>query len=347
MDAKRGLDTVALGAEAREVAARSPRGATLPALVADADDRTRERFLEFFAATIRNKNTRKAYARAVADFLAWCDDRGLTLREIRPLHVAAYVELLTAAKAKPTVKQHLAAIRVCLDWMTSGGILEFNPAASVRGPKHVVKRGLTPVLRADEARHLLDSIAICRKNPETGEPDPTKPILIGLRDRALIAVMVFSFARVGAVLGMKVEDYYTEGRRGWFRLHEKGGKLHHVPAHHTAEDYLDAYVAAASIAGDRKGALFRTVDRRRRLTERPLSDRDARYMVKRRAKAAGLPEAICNHTFRATGITAYLENHGSIEHAQAIAAHESPKTTKLYDRTGDQVTLDEVERIVI
>lgn len=347
MDAKRGFDDVELVTGAREVAARAPGGVALPALIAEDDDRTRARFLEFFAATIRNRNTRKAYARAVADFLAWCDRRGLTLREIRPLHVAAYVELLTAAKARPTVKQHLAAIRMCLDWMTSGGLLETNPAASVRGPKHVVKRGLTPVLRADEARHLLDSIPVYQKDPETGEPDPTRPILIGLRDRALIAVMVFSFARIGAVLGMKVEDYYTEGRRGWFRLHEKGGKLHHVPAHHTAEDYLDAYLEVAGIGPDKKGPLFRTVDRRRRLTERPLSDRDARYMVKRRARAAGLSEGICNHTFRATGITAYLENNGTIENAQAIAAHESPKTTKLYDRTGDQITLDEVERIVI
>ncbi len=324
-----------------------PDGVVLPALIARADDRARTRFLEFFAATIRNRNTRKAYARAVADFLAWCDQNGLALRTIQPLHVAAYVERLTAAKAKPTVKQHLAAIRMCLDWMTAGGHLEANPAASVRGPKHVVKRGLTPVLRADEARQLLDSIPIYGQNPETHEPDPTKPILIGLRDRALIAVMVFSFARIGAVLSMKVEDYYTEGRRAWFRLHEKGGKLHHVPAHHNAEDYVDAYLAAAGIAGDRKGPLFRTFDRRRRLTERPLSDRDARYMVKRRARAAKLPEAICNHTFRATGITAYLENGGTIENAQAIAAHESPKTTKLYDRTGDEITLDEVERIVI
>ena len=326
---------------------RTPGGITLPALIAAADDRARERFLEFFAATIRNKNTRKAYARAVADFLAWCDANGLSFDAIRPLHVAAYIERLTAARAKPTVKQHLAAIRMCLDWMTAGGTLEMNPAASVRGPKHVVKRGLTPVLKADEARQLLDSIPIYRKDPETDEPDPNEPIVIGLRDRALLAVMAFSFARIGAVLGMKVEDYYTEGRRAWFRLHEKGGKLHHVPAHHNAEDYLDEYIAAAGIASDAKGSLFRTVDRRRRLTDRPLLDRDARYMVKRRAKAAGLSAAICNHTFRATGITAYLENGGTIEHAQRIAAHESPKTTKLYDRTGDEITLDEIQRIII
>ena len=222
-----------------------------------------------------------------------------------------------------------------------------NPAAAVRGPKHVVKRGNTPVLTADEARQLLDSIPLYKKDPETGEPDPSKPILIGLRDRALIAVMVFSFARIGAVLGMKVEDYYTEGRRAWFRLHEKGGKLHEVPAHHNAEDYLDAYHRGAGIAGDKKSPSSAPSTADRQLTDRPLSDRDARYMVKRRAKAAGLSDAICNHTFRATGITAYLENGGTIENAQAIAAHESPKTTKLYDRTGDEITLDEISKIHI
>jgi integrase/recombinase XerD len=219
------------------------------------------------------------------------------------------------------------------DWLTSGGIIDFNPAASVRGPKHVVKRGKTPVLTAAEARQLLDSI-------DTGS-------LIGLRDRALIAVIVYSFARVGAALAMKVEDYYTEGRRAWFRLHEKGGKRHEVPAHHNAETYLDAYIEAAGIATDRKGPLFRFIDRQRTMTSRLIDPRNALDMIERRAKAIGLPETICCHTFRATGITAYLENGGTIENAQAIANHESPKTTRLYDRTSDQITLDEVERIVI
>lgn len=308
-------------------------GAILPAIIAQAGDHAARRFIEFFTATIRNANTRRAYAKAVGDFLAWCEGHGLTLPGIEPVHVAAYIEQLTRSKAAPTVKQHLAAIGMLFDWLTSGGIIDFNPAASVRGPKHVVKRGKTPVLTAEEARRLLDSI-------DTGS-------LIGLRDRALIAVMVYSFARVGAALAMKVEDYYTEGRRAWFRLHEKGGKRHEVPAHHNAETYLDAYIEAAGIASDRKAPLFRSIDRERKMTSRPIDPRNALDMIKRRAKAIGLPETICCHTFRATGITAYLENGGTIENAQSIANHESPKTTKLYDRTSDQVTLDEVERIVI
>jgi integrase/recombinase XerD len=327
--------------ESSEVARPGAR-AMLPALIADAGERAGKRFVEFFTATIRNANTRKAYARAVASFFQWCEVRGIRLDQIEPVMVAAYIEELCGTHSRPTVKQHLAGIKMLFDWLTSGGVIPHNPAASVRGPKHVVRRGTTPVLRADEARTLLDSIETTKKDGETELPD-----IKGLRDRALIAVMVYSFARVGAALGMRVEDYYSEGRRGWFRLHEKGGKLHQVPAHHNAETYLDAYIEAAGIAQDRKGPLFRTIDRTRKLTAKPMDPNDALRMIKRRAGGAGLPPEVCCHTFRATGITAYLENGGTIEKAQQIAAHESPKTTKLYDRTSDQISLDEIERIAI
>src|SRR5581483_3949033 len=235
--------------------------------------------------------------------------------------------------APPTVKQHLAAVRMLFDWLVTGHIVEVNPASSVRGPKYVVKRGKTPVLTADQARTLIDSI-------ETNS-------IVGLRDRALIGLMVFSFARVSASVHMRVEDYYQNGKRWWFRLHEKGGKLHDVPAHHNAEAYMDGYIQAAGIADEKKGPLFRSVNRSRQLTPNPMSRTDALRMIKRRSLAAGLPYSTCCHTFRATGITAYLENGGTIEHAQAIANHESPRTTKLYDRTSDQISLDEVERIAI
>ena len=207
-----------------------------------------------------------------------------------------------------------------------------NPAYAVRGPKHVVKTGRTPVLTAEETRILLDHIDV--------------NTIAGLRDRAMIGVMVYSFARVGAVVGMNVEDYFQEGKRWWFRLHEKGGKRHEVPAHHNAEAYVDAYLAAAQIADDRKGPLFRSLDRERHLTERRLHRLEVLAMIKRRARQAGLPQTTCCHTFRATGITTYLQNGGTIEHAQQIANHESPRTTKLYDRTNDAISLDEIERIL-
>jgi site-specific recombinase XerD len=303
----------------------------LPRIITAAGEGASRRFVEFFVATIRNRNTRHAYARAVRDFLAWCEARGLTFKEIEPVVVATYVEQHDGAA--PTVKQHLAAVRMLFDWLVTGQVVPANPAWSVRGPKHVVRRGKTPVLSAAEARTLLDSIDVSA--------------LSGQRDRALIGLMVYSFARVSAAVGMDVADYFQQGKRWWLRLHEKGGKRHDVPAHHNAEAYLDAYLEAAGIAGERHGPLFRTVDRYGRLTARRLTRNDALRMVKRRARDAGLPGAVCCHTFRATGITAYLENGGTIENAQAIAAHESPRTTKLYDRTGDEITLDEVERIQI
>ena len=288
--------------------------------------------MEFFAANIRNKNTRSAYVQAVGQFFAWCDRQGIQeLSQLNPVFMAGYIE--EHQGSPPTVKQHLAAIRMLFDWLVIGQIVPMNPASSVRGPKHVVKVGKTPVLKADQARQLLDSI------------DTTT--ITGLRDRAILGVMCYTFARVSAAVGMKVEDYYQNGKRWWLRLHEKGGKRHDVPAHHNAEAYLDVYIAAAGIGDHKHSPLFRAIDRHRRITERSISRTDVLRMIKRRAQDAGLPSSTCCHTFRATGITAYLENGGTIENAQIIAAHESPRTTKLYDRTSDDITLDEVERIAI
>ena len=245
--------------------------------------------------------------------------------------MAAYIR--THPGSAPTVKQHLAAIRMLGDWLVVSQVLPVNPAAAGRGPKHVVTKGATPVLSPAEARKLLASI-------DTGG-------LAGLRDRALLSVMLYSFARVSAVLGMRRQDYFGQGSRGWLRLHEKGGKRHDVPAHHRAAAALDAYVEVGGLE-EPKVALFQTVDPAgRRLTGRALDRRLVLAMIKRRASAAGLPPSTCCHTFRATGITAYLSSGGTLEHAQQIAGHASPKTTKLYDRTADTVTVDEIERIVI
>jgi integrase/recombinase XerD len=172
--------------------------------------------------------------------------------------------------------------------------------------------------------------------------------VMGLRDRALIALMAYSFARIGAVVAMKVEDYFVQGRRSWVRLYEKGGKRHEVPAHHNLDAYIEAYIKVAGLEGDQKGLLFRTVaGKTGRLTALPLSQADAYRMIRRRAKTARIKTRIGNHTFRATGITAYLKNGGKLEIAQQIAAHESSCTTGLYDRRDDDVNLDEVERIGI
>ncbi len=312
---------------------RSASGLAVPVLVAAAGERAFLRFLEFFAAAIRNPHTRRAYARAVADFLAWCGDHGVpSVAAVQPLHVAAWIELQACTKAAPTAKLRLAALRHLFDWLVTGGVLPTNPAASVRGPRHVVKVGRTPVLEPAEARAVLDAI------------DVTTPI--GLRDRALIGLMVYSFARVGAALGMTVEDVFTRGRRLWVRLQEKGGKAHAMPCHHNLEEYLHAYLDGAGIAGDGKGPLFRTVGRgTARLTRTPLPQANAYAMIRRRAAAAGIETKVGNHSFRATGITAYLNAGGTLENAAAMANHASTRTTQLYDRRCEEVSLAEVERI--
>lgn len=219
------------------------------------------------------------------------------------------------------------------DYLVLGQILPMNPASSVRGPKHIITKGKTPVLSTEEARELIDSI----------ETDTLK----GLRDRALIATMAYTFARVNAVLEMKGKDYFRQGKRWWFRLHEKGGKLHDVPAHHKAEAHVDAWIEASGVADWPELPLFRTFGHDRMMTTNALYENDVLRMIKKRAAAAGLQTAIGCHTFRATGITAYLENGGTLEKAQQIAAHASPRTTKLYDRTSDTITLEEIERIAI
>jgi site-specific recombinase XerD len=306
---------------------------TIPPLIVEAGDRARYLFAEFFSAEIENPNTQQAYWQAVKQFSWWCEDRGIGLLQLTPVHVAAYRKELKELVSKPTVKQHLSALRKFFDHLVTGQVLPANPAAAVKAPKHVVRKGKTPVLTADETRQLLDSI------------DTSK--IAGLRDRALIGVMVFSFARVSAVLSMNVEDYYLKGRRSHFRLDEKGGIDHEVPAHHKAEEYVDAYLAAAGIGEQKKTPLFRSINSKRQLTERRLDRHRAWAMIKRRARKAELSENVSPHSFRATGITAYLTNGGSLEMAQQIAAHASPRTTKLYDRRNDDITLDEIEKIII
>jgi site-specific recombinase XerD len=308
-------------------------GAVVPALIADLGDSASWRYVEFFTAHIRNPNTRRAYARACGRFLAWCEQRDLALAAIRPFDVAAYIESLQREVSAPSVKQQLAAIRMLCDWLVVGQVLPHNPSASVRGPKHVVKTGKTPVLEGDEWRRLLAAI-------------PTDTVR-DLRDRALIATLTYSFARINAALQMKVEDVRPRGA-GWvLRLHEKGGKHHVMPCHHALAEILHAYLTAAGIAEDRKGFLFRTAKGHAGtlLSEQPMTQPDAWRMVRRRAAAAGILAPIGNHSFRATGITAYLANGGTLEHAQTMAAHESPRTTKLYDRTQERLTQDEIERI--
>jgi site-specific recombinase XerD len=302
----------------------------IPPIVLNAGERASRRFIEFFLVSIRNENTRAAYAQAIRQFLEWCEGRGMGLTDISPLAIAAYIERHPGSP--PTVNQHLSAIRSLFAWLVEGQVLSSNPGAEVRGVKHRVKCGKTSVLSDEEMVELLGSI-------DTSS-------IIGLRDRALIGVMFYSFARISAVLGMNVKDYFPKGKRYWFRLHEKGGRYHELPVHHKAEEYLDLYLDEAGLREQKDAPLFQTSPgKSRKLTGDRLQRQEAWAMIKRRASMAGVTTDACNHSFRASGITNFLQNGGSRDSAQRIAAHEDIRTTALYDRRGDTVSLDEIERI--
>ena len=318
----------------------------LPVAIADLGLEAQEAFIEFFTAQIRNPNTRAAYLRAVLRFSRWLDEHDLALDGLQPAHVAAYIEPMDKPKdqggqglAAATVKQHLAAIRMLCSFLVVRQVLSRNPALEVRGPKLVVRVGKTPVLTSEEARQLFESLDL--------------RTVSGVRDRALMGLMVYTLARISAALSMNVSDYFQVGRKMMIQLHEKGGREHQMPAHHTLIEYMDAYLEALrkscgleELPGDTP--LFRTINRRRTgFTANRLQRGEAWAMVKRRCKAAKLGDRFCNHTFRGTGLTSYLQNGGELKKARDMAAHASMDTTKLYDRTDQETSLDEVERIIL
>jgi site-specific recombinase XerD len=303
----------------------------VPQLFSNSESAAKRTF-EFFAVTIRNANTRRAYARGVAHFANWCAERGITdVNQVQPLHVAAHIETLNLAPS--SVIQRLAALRMLFDWLVIGQVITHNPAASVRGPRQSAKSGKTKVLSAQEVRALLDSIDV----------STTK----GLRDRALIALMVLSFARVGATVAMKIDDVYTQNKQTWIRLREKGGKRHELPCSAMLTSYLRAYIDSAPPKG-KKGWLFRScIGRTGMLSDHAMAQADVYRMITRRAQEAGVHTKIGCHSFRATGITEYLKAGGRLDVAQTMANHESPRTTALYDRREDRITQSEVERLVL
>ena len=168
------------------------------------------------------------------------------------------------------------------------------------------------------------------------------------RRKAALALLLAREPASASPVGMRIEDYFADGKRWRLRLNEKGGKVHEMPAHHNLEAYLDAYMHAAGLFEAKGTPLFRSADwHGGALTALPMHRIDVWRMIRRRAAAAGIDADMCCHTFRATGLTNFLANGGTLENAQAMADHASPRTTQLYDRTGDEITLDEVERIAI
>src|SRR4051794_32725645 len=320
---------------------RLRREVAAPAIVRDAGPNAEYAYADFFKAKIGNPNTRKAYKRAVDRFLAWCRVRGLELRQVTSFLVGDYVEHHLVDRdgrplSPPSKKQHLAALRHFFDNQQVYHGVALNPASSVRGPRYSAREGKTPAFDDRQVRQLLDSI-------DAGH-------VVAIRDKTLLMVLAYTAARAGAVARLRTMDYVTDGRSWSFHFGEKGGKLHQVPARHDLQLQMESYLRAAGLEGrSDKTPLFRTARKwKRELTDRGLGGNDLLRIVKRRLRAAGLPEgAFCCHSFRATTATNLLKQKVAREQVQYLLGHSDARTTDLYNRTEKEVTRNIVERISI
>jgi integrase/recombinase XerD len=305
----------------------TPRNA--PAIVKAAGKSAEFAWEEFFQAEIANAHTRKNYMHAVRQFLAWVGVRNLDLKRITPGDVGEYLQNLELAT--PTKKLHLAALRRFFDRLVNRHVCVINPAATVRADRYSVVEGKTPEIAAEQARTLLRSI------------DASNPV--GLRDRAVLAVLVYTAARVGAVAKLTVKNFVNDGSQFTLRFSEKGGKSREIPVRHDLEQLLLGYVQAANIT---EGPLFRTANRKTKtLTRNAMTGIDICRMMKRRLESAGLPGHFSPHSFRVTTVTDLLEQNVPLEDVQYLAGHADPRTTRIYDRRRRKVTRNIVERISI
>ncbi len=334
----------------RATPADSP--AHLPAVVVESGTNARYAYEEFFAG-LDSSHTARAYRHAVHRFLAWCDESGTPLTQVTPRMISLYLKDLQAdikvpdgqaprsrPASKPTRKLHLAALRHFFDKMVTRHAIPLNPALSVRGPKHAVTEGKTPAMDPKQIRELLKAIPTVT---DKGEVD-----LAGLRDRAVIATLVYTAARAGAVAKLACQDYFSDGRQHYLRLDEKGGKLRAIPCRTDLQQYLEEYRVAVG-TGDPSTPLFRSMIRRTgRPSDKGMTSNDILRMLKRRLTAAGLPAHVFKcHSLRASTATNLLEQGVELSDVQYLLGHSDPRTTKLYDRRKQAVTRSIVERIAI
>jgi site-specific recombinase XerD len=305
----------------------------VPALVEAAGGHARFAFEEFLYGQIRNPFTRRGYLRAVRQFAKWCEERRLDLVRVTPADVAQHLDALPIAP--PTRKVHLAALRRFFDQLVLRHVLLLNPALSVRGERYQVIEGKTPEISIEQARRLLRSI-------DTSH-------VVGLRDRAVIAILIYTAARVGAVAKLRRSDFYQSSEQYCLRLHEKGGKVREIPVRHDLQRWLQEYSQALPLddAGLQAPLFVTTTRRTKRLTGNPLTADDIGRMLKRRLRDAGLPLRFSPHAFRVMVLTDILSQGISLADAQFLAGHSDPRTTQLYDRRQQRVTRNIVERISV
>ena len=306
---------------------------TMPRLVEQAGGNAHFAWEEFFSAELPNPHTRRAYLHAVRQFLNWCDAHSLELRQISPGLVGTYYHEQTTSI--PTKKQHLSALRCFFDQMVLRHAVVLNPASSVRGERYQISEGKTPEITVDQARALLKSIRRCRVED--------------LRDRAIVATLIYTIARISAVAGLHTSSLVEDGGLPFLRLVEKGGKVRDIPVRADLNRYLTAYVAAAGRhLPALSGPLFRRITRKTRmLRATPMTADDMRRMLKQRMKAIGLPAPLSPHSFRVGAITNLLAQGVPLEDVQVLAGHADPRTTRLYDRRQKKAMRTVVDKISV
>ena len=252
---------------------------------------------------------------AVRKILAWVEGRGLELPRITPGYVGEYLQGLDPLSV-PTKKLHLAALRRFFDRLVNRHACVINPVATVKAERYDIVEGKMSEIGVDQTRTLLKSIDV--SNP------------VGLRDRTVLAVLVSTAVRVGAVAKLTLESLKHDGAQYTLRFAEKGGQSREIPVRHDLEQFLLEYVEAAKIT---EGRLFRTANRKTKmLTKNAMTVIDICRMMKRRLKAAGLPTHFTPHSFRVTTVTDLLEQNVPLEDVQYQAGHSDPRTTRIYDR---------------
>lgn len=305
----------------------------LPELIAQAGSAGQFAWEEFIYGKIRNPHTRAAYERAIRQFLTHCAALGKQLPTVSPRDVGNYLDAQGYAPA--TKKLHLSAIRHFFDTLVTRHVIMLNPAHSVRGERLQVAEGKTPEITVPQARRLMKSLDLGH--------------VIGLRDRAIIAIMIYTAARVGAVATLRISDFYDLGDQYCLRFAEKGGKSREIPVRHDLQRFIRDYISAGNLEDAEKSkSLFRTTIRRtKQLTQNPMTAGDMSRMVKRRMRDAALPSRLSPHSFRVTTITDLLSQGVPLEDVQNLAGHADPRTTRLYDRRRRKVTRNIVERISV
>ncbi|QDT53867.1 Tyrosine recombinase XerC [Caulifigura coniformis] len=305
----------------------------MPRLIMEAGTAAEFAWDEFFAATLRNPHTRAAYRRAVVRFLTWAEQFDLPLARLTPALAGRFITEYQGSA--PSRKLALAALRSFFDLLVVRQAAFLNPFSSVRGERFSVIEGKTPEIGKDNARRLLASITASRP--------------VGLRDRAIIGVLVYTAARAGAVASLRLRDFAHDGTQYGFRFAEKGGKSRFIPCRADLQAIMLDYLATIDTDAESKDApLFRSVaGRTGQLTAKPIRGIDVYRLMKRRLKEAGLPTSYSPHSSRVTVITDLLEQGVPLEDVQALAGHSDSRTTKLYDRRQKKITRNLVERISI